>query len=55
MRQILDELGFEKTFIIRKDQSDLIIKSWNIGRGAENVVFSAYIGAKKKEVADESL
>jgi len=49
VRQILDELGFEKIMITRKDNSELIIKSWNLGKGTENMVFSAYIRAEKPE------
>jgi DNA-binding transcriptional ArsR family regulator len=51
VRQILAGLNFEDISITRKDNSEEIIKSWNIGRGTEHIVFSAYIRARKP--ADE--
>ena len=47
MRNILDELGFEGVSITKKDKSEEIIKSWNMGEGTERLVFSAYVQAKK--------
>jgi hypothetical protein len=47
VENILSELGFQNISIQRKNQSDKIIKSWNVGEGAESVVFSAYIQAVK--------
>jgi len=47
VRQILNELGFEAISITRKDNSEEIIKGWNLGQGTEQMVFSAYIKAKK--------
>jgi hypothetical protein len=49
VRQILEEQGFEKVSITRKDNSDLIIRSWNFGKGTEKMVFSAYIMAVRPE------
>jgi hypothetical protein len=43
----LTDLGFQEINITRKDQSEKIIKGWNVGEGAEKVVFSAYIQAVK--------
>jgi hypothetical protein len=45
VKQILVSLGFQDISITPKTQSRNIIQSWNIGVGAENVVFSAYIKA----------
>jgi hypothetical protein len=47
VRQILNGLGFEDISIARKDNSEQIIKSWNIGKEVEHMVFSAYIKARK--------
>jgi hypothetical protein len=47
VRQILDGLGFESITITKKDNSEQIIKSWNVGEGTEFMVFSAYIKARK--------
>jgi hypothetical protein len=47
VENILSELGFQNISIQRKNQSDKIIKSWNVGEGAESVVSSAYIQAVK--------
>ena len=43
----MDELGFESVSITKKDKSEEIIKSWNMGEGTEHLVFSAYVQAKK--------
>jgi crotonobetainyl-CoA:carnitine CoA-transferase CaiB-like acyl-CoA transferase len=45
--QMLRNLGFEAIRITRKERSEEIIKSWNVVQGAEQLVFSAYIEAKK--------
>jgi len=47
VRRILSGLGFEAISITRKDNSEKIIKSWNLGKGVENIAFSAYIRADK--------
>jgi hypothetical protein len=47
VKQILSSLGFQEIAIARKDQSAQIIRAWNVGPGAENTVFSAYIRATK--------
>ncbi len=44
---MLSDLGFEQIVVTRKEQSEQIIQAWNIGKGAENIVFSAYIHAVK--------
>jgi len=56
VRQILNGLGFEGVSITRKDKSEEIIKSWNLGEGTERLVFSAYVTASKprgKEAVEE--
>jgi hypothetical protein len=40
-------LGFQKIAIIPKEQSEEIIRAWNVTESAEKVVFSAYIQAVK--------
>jgi len=47
VKEILLDLGFEEIVIRPKEQSEKIIRDWNIGEGAEKVVFSAYIQAVK--------
>jgi hypothetical protein len=47
VKEILSNLGFQEINIRTKDQSGKIIQGWNIGEGAEKVVFSAYIQAVK--------
>jgi hypothetical protein len=47
VKTILSDLGFEKTAIISKEQSEEIIRLWNVAEGAERAVFSAYIQAVK--------
>ncbi|QTA79667.1 Uncharacterized protein dnl_19430 [Desulfonema limicola] len=49
MKQILSGLGFENISITKKSNSKEIIQSWNIGTGAENIVFSAYIKGFKPQ------
>jgi hypothetical protein len=40
-------LGFEDISIVRKENSEEIIKGWNFKEGTERIVFSAYITAQK--------
>jgi len=47
VRQILAQAGFENVSITKKDNSEEIIKGWNVAGGAEKMVFSAYIKAVK--------
>ena len=47
VKQILSNLGFEDITIQAKEQSEKIIREWNVGEGAEKAVFSAYIHAVK--------
>jgi len=47
VEEILSNLGFQEINIRTKDQSEKIIQGWNVGEGAEKVVFSAYIQAVK--------
>jgi len=47
VEEILSNLGFQEIKIQPKDQSEKIIRRWNISEGAEKVVFSAYIKAVK--------
>jgi hypothetical protein len=49
VKKILSDLGFQEINIRPKDQSEKIIREWNVGEGAERVVFSAYIHATKPE------
>jgi hypothetical protein len=49
VERILSELGFQEINIRPKEQSEKIIREWNVGEGAEKVVFSAYIQAVKPE------
>lgn len=44
---MLSSLGFHEIDITRKERSDEIIRSWNVGLGAEHMVFSAYVHAIK--------
>jgi hypothetical protein len=44
---MLSSLGFQEVEIARKERSDEIIRSWNVGQGAEHRVFSAYVRALK--------
>jgi hypothetical protein len=43
VKKILSALGFQEINIRPKEQSEKIIREWNVGEGAEKVVFSAYI------------
>jgi len=47
VKRILSDLGFQDITITPKDQSEEIIRGWNLGEGAERVAFSAYIQAVK--------
>ena len=47
LRKLLSNAGFIGIMVQDKDNSDEIIKSWNFGEGAEKMVFSAYIQAKR--------
>ena len=47
VKRILSAAGFQGIDIVPKEQSDEIIKGWNVGEGAEKAVFSAYIRAHK--------
>ena len=47
LERMLQVAGFSNIIIKDKEKSDDIIKGWNFGEGVENMVFSAYIQAKK--------
>jgi len=47
VKTILSGLGFERIAISPKEQSEEIIRAWNVAEAAEKVVFSAYIEAVK--------
>ena len=47
LKGMLEAAGFSEITIRDKEKSDDIIKSWNFGEGVENMVFSAYIQARK--------
>jgi hypothetical protein len=47
VKKILSELGFQKITINPKEQSEDIIRAWNVAESAEKVVFSAYVQAVK--------
>lgn len=47
LKGMLRNAGFADIVIRDKEKSDEIIKGWNFGEGVENMVFSAYIQAKK--------
>jgi len=49
VKKILSDLGFKEINIRPKEQSEKIIREWNVGEGAEKAVFSAYIHAVKPE------
>ena len=44
---MLEAAGFADIAIKDKEKSDEIIKGWNFGEGVENMVFSAYVQARK--------
>lgn len=47
LKVMLEKAGFTNIVIRDKEKSDDIIKGWNFGEGVENMVFSAYIQARK--------
>jgi hypothetical protein len=47
LKNMLGKAGFTNIVIKDKDESDKIIRSWNFGKDVENMVFSAYIQARK--------
>jgi len=47
VEKILWNVGFKDIRIHEKEQSQEIIRGWNVAEGAEKVVFSAYILAVK--------
>jgi hypothetical protein len=47
VKKILADLGFQKITITPKQQSEDIIRAWNVAESAEKVVFSAYVQAVK--------
>ena len=47
VKRILSDLGFQELTITPKEQSEKIIRGWNLVEGAEKVAFSAYIQAVK--------
>jgi hypothetical protein len=47
VKTILSDLGFKEITISRKEQSEDIIRGWNVSEGAEKVVYSAYVQAVK--------
>lgn len=47
MRQILENAGFTDIRFIDKENSEEIIRGWNIARGVEKAVVSTYIKASK--------
>ena len=49
VKRILSEVGFQDIEMRPKEQSEKIIEEWNVGEGAEKVVFSAYIQAVKPD------
>ena len=44
---MLEAAGFSDITIKDKEKSDEIIKGWNFGEGVQNMIFSAYIQARK--------
>jgi len=47
LKGMLEAAGFNYIAVRDKEKSDDIIKRWNFGEGVENMVFSAYIQARK--------
>jgi len=47
LKGMLEAAGFSDITIRDKEKSDDIIERWNFGEGVENMVFSAYIQARK--------
>jgi arsenite methyltransferase len=54
VKKIFTDLGFKNLSIKPKEQSKEIIRGWNITKGAEDIVFSAYVQAVKpgKKILD---
>jgi hypothetical protein len=49
VKTILAGLGFVDVAVTKKENSEEIIRGWNLGAGAERSVFSAYISGRKPE------
>lgn len=49
LKRMLEAAGFTDIAIKDKEKSDEIIKGWNFGEGVENMVFSAYVQARKPQ------
>ena len=47
LKEMLERAGFTEITVKDKEKSDEIIKGWNFGEGVENMVFSAYVRARK--------
>ena len=47
LKHYLESAGFIEIDIIKKEYSEEIIESWNVGEGVEKAVYSAYIKATK--------
>lgn len=47
--QLLEQVGFTDIVITDKENSDDIIRGWNVAEGVEKAVVSAYIKASKPE------
>jgi hypothetical protein len=47
LKELLMKAGFIDILIRDKEKSDEIIRSWNFGEGVQNMVFSAYVQARK--------
>jgi len=47
VKQMLSGVGFRRIAITPKEQSEEIIRQWNVAESAEKVVCSAYIQAVK--------
>lgn len=47
MKDYLENAGFTGIEFIDKENSEEIIRSWNMGEGVEKAVVSAYIKARK--------
>jgi hypothetical protein len=47
VKKILSDLGFQQIEINKKEQSEEIIRGWNVPEGSEKIVFSVYLQAVK--------
>jgi hypothetical protein len=47
VRHLFNDIGFKDVCIDKKENSEDIIKGWNVGTGTEKFVFSAYVTAIK--------